>query len=147
MGTIVVGVDGSYGSRRALEWAIDEARRRSDELIAVHAWSLPIVVGTFEAVIPVAENVDFQKEAEGYLERTVKEVAGGDPDVPIRLEATQRPAASALVHASRDAELLVVGSRGFGGFRGLLLGSVGQQCAQHSHCPVVIVPHEERKAS
>ena len=144
MGTIVVGIDGSPGSRRALEWAVREARAHSDEILAIYAWSYPIVVGMFDSVLPVPEGVDLEKEAAEFLQRTVDKIAG-DAGVRIRIEVVQGSAGNALVDASRDADVLVVGSRGFGGFRGLLLGSTGQQCAVHAHCPVLIVPHEERE--
>lgn len=143
MGTIVVGIDGSAGSRRALTWALGEARLRGDEILAVHAWSNPVAFGTFEAIVPAPLNVDLQKEAGEFLGRVIKDVTGGDDSVPIRREVTEHSPATALVHASRDADMLVLGSRGLGGFRGLLLGSVGQQCAHHAHCPVVLIPHEE----
>lgn len=145
MGTIVVGVDGSEHGQRALEWAISEARIRGDGLTALHAWTYPTPVGPFEAIVPASIDVDFAKEAEELLVRAVKDATGGADDAPIRLEVVQMSAAQALIRASGEADLLVIGSRGLGGFKGLLLGSVGHQCAQHAQCPVVIVPHGERR--
>jgi nucleotide-binding universal stress UspA family protein len=142
---IVVGVDGSESARRALEWAVAEAKMREAEVVAIYSWSLPAAVGALDAII-VPADVDLQKEAEMILAGEIEAVAG-NADVPIRGETVRASAASALLDASKDADLLVVGSRGLGGFRGLLLGSVGHKCAHHSHCPVVIVPHEGRGPS
>ena len=143
MRKIVVGIDGSEDSRRALRWALDEARLRGAEVHAVHAWAYPVMAGSFEAIAPMLNDLDLGAEAANSLERDIKEVTAGDETVKIHREVKQGPAASALLQSSRDADLLVVGSRGLGGFRGLLLGSVGQQCAQHARCPVVIVPRDE----
>jgi len=145
MGTIVVGIDGSNGSQRALEWALTEAKLRGDEILALHAWTYPTVVGTaFATVVMPLPAAELDKEAAEFLQREIKEVTGGDESVVIRREVAQDPAASALVRASAEADMLVIGSRGFGGFRGLLLGSVGHQCVQHAVCPIVIIPHDER---
>lgn len=148
MGTIVVGVDGSEESHRALEWALEEARIRGVGVRALHGWTYPTPVGTFEAVVPAAIHVDFEEEAAEILARAIKDATGGgNEDVEIRTEVVQMSPARALIRASRDADLLVIGSRGLGGFRGLLLGSVGQQCSQHAYCPLVIIPHSERAQS
>jgi nucleotide-binding universal stress UspA family protein len=69
------------------------------------------------------------------------------PDAPIETRALEGQPATVLIDSSKDADLLVVGSRGLGGFRGLLLGSVGAQCAHHARCPVLIVPHEIANAA
>lgn len=139
METIVVGVDGSACSLAALRWAIEEGRLRGAKVHAVIAWSYPHVSTYHEAAhalkLPLAE------DAAATLERAVEEAAGEDPGVEIETEVVESRAAPALVEAGKDASLLVVGSRGLGGFTGLLLGSVSQQCAQHSPCPLVIV-HE-----
>lgn len=139
MGRIVVGVDGSEASIRALEWAIAEARIRDDELEVVHAWQIPIPAMTMEGAVSPAVNVDLRAEAEQAVARSVKSAFAGDPDVPVTISTPNAPAGSALIDASKGADLLVVASRGHGGFVGLLLGSVGQQCAQHAHCPTVVV--------
>jgi nucleotide-binding universal stress UspA family protein len=139
METIVVGVDGSAYSLAALRWAIEEARLRGAKVRAVTAWSYPHVSTYHEAAhalkLPLAE------DAAAIFKHAVAEAAGDDPGVEIETEVMESGPASALVEAAKDASLLVVGSRGLGGFRGLLLGSVSQQCAQHSPCPLVIV-HE-----
>jgi nucleotide-binding universal stress UspA family protein len=144
MQKIVVGVEGSDGSLEALKWAMGEARLRGAEIVALHAWTYPVVTGTFEAVVPADIKVDFAAESKELLDRTIKTITGGNGGVTVRPEVVQKPAAQALIEASRDADLLVIGSRGLGGFRGLLLGSVGQQCAHHASCPVVIIPHADR---
>jgi nucleotide-binding universal stress UspA family protein len=77
--------------------------------------------------------------AEKFLKETVAEVVGEGSDVAIEEVTTEGPAAEVLVDAAEGADLLVVGSRGHGGFAGVMLGSVSQQCAQHASCPVVIV--------
>jgi nucleotide-binding universal stress UspA family protein len=139
MGVIVVGVDGSDESREALRWALEEARLRKATLRAVHAWRDPYIV-TPGFAIP--EDFDFtalRSHAEDLLRTLVAEVGSEGSDVSIEEIAVEGPAASILVDAAEGAELLVVGSRGHGGFTGLLLGSVSQQCAQHASCPVVIV--------
>lgn len=136
----MVGVDGSDCSARALRWALEEARLRRAKVRAVIAWSYPHVSTYHEAAH--AMKVPFAEEAAAMLERAVSEARREAEDVEIENDVVESPAASALVEAARDASLLVVGSRGLGGFTGLLLGSVSQQCAHHAPCPLVIV-HEE----
>jgi nucleotide-binding universal stress UspA family protein len=148
MRTIVVGIDGSKQSTNALRWALEEADCRGNEVLAITAWSVPASATPMLGVTPAFYDTDFEVEAETLLKETVEKVtADVGLDVPVRTKAVSGSAARALVDASRDAELLVVGSRGYGGFRGLLLGSVGQQCAQHSFCPVVIVRGADTVAS
>lgn len=147
MGRIVVGVDGSEDAGQALAWAVSEARLRGDSVTVLYAWVYPTPVGTFEAIVPASLNVDFEKEADEVVSRAVESVGAGAAGVEITKEVVQAPPAQALVKASADADLVVIGSRGLGGFRGLLLGSVGHQVAQHARCPVVIIPHGERVAA
>jgi nucleotide-binding universal stress UspA family protein len=150
-GLIVVGVDGSDPSQRALRWALREAALRGDRVQVVTAWHLPLL-GTGEfpwAVVPPAsylemESDDLARRARERLEQTVREAASQAAadeavEVPTELRVVESGAAAALLDASRGADLLVVGSRGRGGFAGLLLGSVSQQCSQHATCPVVVV--------
>ena len=122
MGALVVGVDGSDESRRALEWALTEARTRGASVRVVHAYAEESSRG--EAGLIVNAEVA-NCDAAGV--QVVQEVVAGPP---VRV----------LLEAARDADLLVVGSRGRHGFPGLLLGSVSQQVANHAACPVVIVP-------
>ena len=137
MERIVVGVDGSQSSRDALRWAVDEARRRNAALEAVYAWHQPFVIG-YEYMGEM--NIGgFEDEAQQLLDAAVGEVdTTGVPSVERILVAGG--AAESLVEAAKGAALLVVGSRGRGGFSGLLLGSVSHQAAHHAPCPVVIIP-------
>ncbi len=142
MNSIVVGVDQSDGAKAALRFALEEARLRQATLRAVHAWqfaylgapgiegSVPHAGGEFEAL---------RSAAEAVLDATLEEVAVDAKGVKVERRVVQGAPAAVLVKESRDADLLVVGSRGHGGFAQLLLGSVSQQCAHHASCPVVIV--------
>lgn len=136
MAAIVVGVDGSEESKAALRWAVAEARLRDASVRAVYAWSLPHVAGGVGPLIePDIEML--QRDGERLLDAAIAEVDAEGVDVE-RASVEGSPA-SALVEAAEGADLLVVGSRGHGGFVGLLLGSVSQQVAHHAPCPVVIV--------
>jgi nucleotide-binding universal stress UspA family protein len=136
---IVVGIDHSDGAKAALRFALEEARLRHATLRAVHAWKFdylgaPGVMGT----LPPGEYEALQSAAEAALDATFKEVANAE-GVEVERWVVEGAPAAVLVEESRDASLLVVGSRGLGGFAQLLLGSVSQQCAHHAECPVVIV--------
>jgi nucleotide-binding universal stress UspA family protein len=140
--TVVVGVDSSEGGKDALRFALEEARLRKATLRAVFAWSFRAIATSAGMFEPPVE-FDFsqlQKDNEAVLSDVIKEVAGDTPDVEIVEEVVEGPAAQVLVEESKGADLIVVGSRGHGGFTGLLLGSVSQQVAHHATCPVVIVP-------
>jgi nucleotide-binding universal stress UspA family protein len=142
MGTIVVGVDGSPGALAALRFAIEEARLRKAQVKAVFAWSIPFVADVPSGLLPELL-ADFRADAETLLKEAL--VAAGDTTgVEIERVVADSPPGSALLEAAVGADLLVVGSRGRGGFRGLLLGSVSQQCAHHAPCPVVIVPSPKK---
>jgi nucleotide-binding universal stress UspA family protein len=139
---IVVGVDGSETSRHALHWAAHEAEAHQAELHVVHAWDVA-AVGAGVGIAPgrrAAAAPEGQHEAaEQFVNQIVEEELGADAPTAIRKSIARGGAASVLLEASRGAELLVVGSRGLGGFRGLLLGSVSSKMAHHASCPVVIV--------
>jgi nucleotide-binding universal stress UspA family protein len=141
-GRIVVGVDGSTGARAALTWALDEARLRGAALDVVYAWHAPtaVVSGPYGAS-PVDESgtESARKAAELVLERQLQAVDTQGVEVESLLPSAGPT--EALVDIAKDADLLVVGTRGRGGFTGLLLGSVSQQVSHHAPCPVVIVPH------
>lgn len=139
MGKIVVGVDGSPGSRAALRWAFDEARIRRAALEVVTVWQFPVMTSlpAFGAM-PPPDDMGEQAEAELRQVLVDEDVAPTD-EVPVTTVVAEGAAAPALLEASEGADLLVVGSRGHGGFTGLLLGSVSHQCASHSECPVVVV--------
>jgi nucleotide-binding universal stress UspA family protein len=135
---IVVGVDDSPGARSALHWAAAEAHALGAHLRAVTSWQDPAFL--MQPVGAAAgPPLDLEPFATGILDGAVAEVrAGGGPEID---EIVVRgPAGPALLAAAADADLLVVGSRGSGGFVGLLLGSVSQQVAAHSPCPVAIIP-------
>ena len=140
MSVIVVGVDQSEGARAALRFALEEARLRQAKLRVVHAWQFGYIGAPgFEGSLPAVggDLAEFHEAAEAALDETLRGmVADG---VAIERRVDQGAAAPVLIEESRDADLLVVGSRGHGGFAQLLLGSVSQQCAQHAFCPVVIV--------
>lgn len=139
MSVIVVGVDGSEESREALRWAIDEAHLRQATLRAVHVWTYPVIFAG-EFVPPDLVNANVLRDAaQKALDETVAEVAGKAPEVYIERVVEHGSVAHVLVEAARKADLLVVGSRGHGGFAGSLLGSVSQQCAHHAPCAVVII--------
>lgn len=142
MHTIVVGVDGSEGSLKALRFALEEAARRGAEVKAVSAWHIPGIVyevGWSAAPIDVAE---FPTIAEESLRTSLAAAGVNESAVKVTPVVRQGQAADVLCAEAIGADLLVVGSRGLGGFRGLLLGSVSNQCASHAPCPVVIIPHE-----
>lgn len=135
-GLIVVGVDGSTGGREALRFAMAEARLRGAELQAVSAWRYPYSYG--ESLVIVSDD-DLKAAAERGL---IEAIAAAGEQVGVQVEPVVRQgrAASVLLESAADADMLVVGSRGRGGFAGLLLGSVSQKCVQHAPCPVVVVP-------
>lgn len=145
---VVVGVDGSAGAREALRWAVAEARLRRSPLRAVHAWMFGYIGGSVEGY-PYwggspgsytslgVDLEDLHRAAEDLLEQALAEVEA--EGVEIERQVVQGPAAEVLVNAAAPGDLLVVGSRGHGGFADLLLGSVSQQCVHHAPCPVVVV--------
>jgi nucleotide-binding universal stress UspA family protein len=140
VGTIVVGIDGSENSHDALAWAVGEARLRGAKVRLLHSWTFPAVAAGADGL----PHADLQAAAEKVLD----EALGAIPDpkrVELEREVANDSPAQCLVQASETAELVVVGSRGLGGFTGLLLGSVTQQVVHHAKCPVVIVPHAERR--
>jgi nucleotide-binding universal stress UspA family protein len=176
MARIVVGVDASPGALRALAWGADEARLRMATLQVVHAYhaqalQAPVFFPSREALpgrvaaaggrppeeerdLTLEERAEFQaavrRQAEDLLEGLLREcgetVAGVDVQ---RTVVEDRNPAEALVELSADADLVVVGSRGRGGFTSLLLGSVGHAVVLHALCPVVVIPTnaEDRKAT
>lgn len=130
---VLVGVDGSDQSRRALRWAADYASLTGAPLTAVMAWDLPPNYG----MPAIYDDVDLEAQARTTLAETVTDALGGS--VSVSLQITQGHPAAVLVAASQQARLLVVGSHGHRGFAASLLGSVSSQCIHHAHCPVVVV--------
>jgi nucleotide-binding universal stress UspA family protein len=131
---VVVGVDGSAPSRLALQWAQFMAHVLDATIDAVTVWEISAFTAT-----EWAEDWDPEKEATTSLRTTIAEVLGSPPAVPVREIVRHGNAASEFVLASQGAQLLVVGSRGHGGFAGLLIGSVSSAAAEHAHCPVLII--------
>jgi nucleotide-binding universal stress UspA family protein len=148
-GPIVVGVDGSPASHEALRWALAEARRCDTSLKVVSAWMLPWGLG-LGVQFPDSLPADLQRVAEQLVASMVQNLGAETRDIRIEQVVAEGEPAHVLLQAAKDAQLLVVGSRGLGGFRELMLGSVSQQCAHHASCPVVIVRGvgpEEHEAS
>jgi len=136
-GRIVVGVDGSDSSQAALAWAVRQAALTGAEVEAVTAWQIPATYGYGYAMTLAIP--DLEKIARKVQGEAIAEAAGLAPDVRIRPVVVQDTPARALLDAAKGADLLVVGSRGHGGFTEALLGSVGQQCVHHAECPVVVI--------
>jgi nucleotide-binding universal stress UspA family protein len=139
---IVVGVDGSPGADAALRWAWDEAQRRHAQLNVVHAWTIPYVGELGWTSAAVVSQDALKQAAKATLADSLERVVPPGSHVIVHEVIAEGSAAAVLREQANDADLLVVGSRGRGGFAGLVLGSVSQQCAHHSPCPVVIVPPE-----
>ena len=137
---IVVGVEGSDGSRAALRWALDEAQVRGCPIVVVTAYLPTYVPATPDFGYVPLDPVDLVDEVTRMQDAAIDEALAARPvTVPIERQVLKGRAADLLIGEAAGAGLLVVGSRGRGGFRGLLLGSVSQQIAQHATCPVVIV--------
>lgn len=144
---VVVGVDGSEGATEALRWACAEARLRKAPLRVIHAWSFGNVgvvaggYGYFGVAGPlVGENeAELRAAAQTMVDDVVGRVAVEFPDVTVDRQVVDGGAAGTLIAAVDAGDLLVVGSRGHGGFAELLLGSVSLQCVHHAPCPVVVV--------
>jgi nucleotide-binding universal stress UspA family protein len=141
MSIIVVGVDGSAGSAKALRFALEEARLRGAEVKAVGAWHVPAAAYETGWVPISVDPTDYEKIARAALEKTLADAGAADADVSVTSVVREGNAADVLIEEARGDDLLVVGTRGLGGFNGLLLGSVSQQCAHHATCPVAIVPN------
>lgn len=148
-GRVVVGVDGSETAKKAARWAAREAKLRGMKLELVSAWEIPTysyAYGYGFAAISEEMLKSLAERAEGHLAAALEEARAEARDVQMETIAAEGQAANVLLEVSKGADLLVVGSRGLGGFRELLLGSVSQQCAHHSSCPVVIVRHVDEAA-
>lgn len=140
MDRIVVGVDGSDGSRRALETAIDLAAGLGVDVEALCVWSIVYGAGEFAMTLPMAHS-EFEEASRKALNDLVAEV---DPKgVVVHQSVVEGDASGVLVRASEDARMLVVGTRGHGGFVGLLIGSVSHKVIAHAKCPVLVVPSDE----
>ncbi len=138
---VVVGVDGSPSSRAALAWAVEQARLTGATVEAVIAWEVRANYGGYPVPVPAPAppNVDWGGLATKVLDHAIAEAPNLDKAVTIRPKVTPGNAGQALLDASKDADLLVVGHRGHGGLVEALLGSVSQYCVHHATCPVVVV--------
>lgn len=138
---IVVGVDGSESSKEALQWAARLAPALGATIHAIVAWEYPIVFG-LEGGIPSAWRPD--ETAKEILNNSLNAVFPKERPAGLKGSISQGHSTFVLLDASKEAEMLIVGSRGLGGFAGLLLGSVSSACAEHAKCPVLVV-HGEHK--
>jgi nucleotide-binding universal stress UspA family protein len=135
---IVVGVDGSSSSSRALQWAARQAEVTGAELHVVGAWNWAATYG----YVPTVE-FDWEHETSSMLDEVIEKAVGPGQRAHIRKHIAEGHPAQVLLDASEGADLLVVGSRGHGGFAGMLLGSVSQHLVAHARCPVVVVHDAE----
>jgi nucleotide-binding universal stress UspA family protein len=139
---IVVGIDGSHHSTKALEWALKEAAVQHTPLTVLTVHSVPASPWTGNPVIMEQDAGEQEKmlaAVEELTQRVASELGETRPD-SVTVRAINGFPAEALIEASTDADLLVVGSRGAGGFAKLMMGSISSQVVEHAHCPVVVVP-------
>jgi nucleotide-binding universal stress UspA family protein len=141
MSGITVGIDGSDHSVRALEWAVNEAAVRDAPLTVLTVHLVPQSGWTGNPIILPQDSEDLEKERQAAEEMTLKvtsQLVGARP-ASVTVRAVNGFPAQELIEASREADLLIVGSRGAGGFAKLMAGSVSSQVVHHAHCPVVVV--------
>lgn len=140
-GPLVVGIDGSEASARALRWALAEGRRRSVLVRAIMVWeSHAVMSGPAPLLLrPELAPHEIQHKHEEDLVRVVREALAGETSPEVQAELAEGHAADVLVKSSADATMLVLGDRGHGKFAGAL-GSTALRCAHKAHCPVLIVP-------
>ncbi|HEX6872631.1 MAG TPA: universal stress protein [Micromonosporaceae bacterium] len=136
---ILIGVDGSQQSDAALAFAFEEAALRGVELTALHAYTHPVSAGPGDMLPLVYDADQLESEETALLNEALREHRTRYPQVPVQARVVRDRASRALTRASQEASLVVVGSRGRGGFAGLLLGSVSQAVLHHAACPVAIV--------
>ncbi len=150
---IVVGVDNSPGSALALEWALNEGMLRGCPVRAISCWSLPPLYGVDVVAIVGLDPAEIERHSAEMLAHAVAAAMGKigkqKPDGPTNPPAIEQVvigglASQELVHESKGAEMIVVGSRGRGGFLGLLLGSTATQVIHHAACPVVVCRGEAK---
>jgi nucleotide-binding universal stress UspA family protein len=139
-GRIVVGVDGSDGSKAALRWAVGQAEFTGAKVEAVAAWEYPATYGWAPMY---SDDETLPELTKKQVSETVRDTLGTEAADLIGVTVTEGQSAHVLLTSSAGADLLVVGRRGRGGFAGLLLGSVSQHCVHHASCPVVVVPRAE----
>ena len=143
---IVVGIDGSEGAKAALAWACEEARRApGTKIVAVSSWMLPVSASS-PWVVGYDLPLDLTAVSAAELKASVAEVTSDRfADIEVEERVVCGSPSGVLIAEGADADMLVVGSRGLGGFKGLLLGSVSHQVVTHAPCPTVIVPHHDEQ--
>ena len=140
---IVVGVDGSASSRAALRWAVRQAKLTGGTVEAVIAWQLPTVItSTGWTPVYAVEEGDFAQDARKHIDAAIANVVEPADSQLVHTQVVKGHPAPVLLDAAAGADLLVIGSRGHGGFTDALLGSVGLHCVHHAHCPVLIMRGE-----
>jgi nucleotide-binding universal stress UspA family protein len=140
---IVVGVDGSVSSRAALRWAVRQAKLTGGTVDAVIAWELPTVItSTGWTPVYAVEEGDFAEDARKRIDAVIADVVEPADGQLVHTQVVKGHPAPVLLGAAAGADLLVIGSRGHGGFADALLGSVGLHCVHHAHCPVLIMRGE-----
>ncbi len=141
---IVAGIDGSPSSISALRWAIRQAGLTGATVDAMIAWHYPVSAGGYGwAPTGMGTAFDFKENAEKVLADAIGTACDPGSGVIVRARVVEGNAAQVLLDASDGADLLVVGSRGHGGFTEALLGSVSQHCVHHANCPVVVIRGQE----
>jgi len=143
MDTIVVGVDGSEPSRRALAFAAEEAHLRDARLRVVCAWQVPpAAYGGFTPAVDQSVLDAFRENAENVVRDAVEIVGKLHAELRVATRTPEGNAAERLLEEAAQADLLVVGNRGHGDVSSLILGSISHQVVHRASCPVVVVPHE-----
>jgi nucleotide-binding universal stress UspA family protein len=143
---VVVADDGSEPARLALRWAVEEARLRRCTLHVVRAWSIQTAPRPATWRPGYAPSLkEYEEAVRAELQRDVREAIGSDPGCEVNVHPVHAHPGPALVSASQRADLVVVGSRGMGGIRGMLLGSVSEQVVRHAACSVVVVRERRRE--
>lgn len=138
---VLLGVDGSPANDPAVGFAFEEASLRGVPLVAVHAWTHPMPSGPGDMLPVVYDQAAVGEDEERLLAEALAGWHDKYPDVVVHRKVVRQVPRKALIDASDGAQLVVVGTRGRGGFTGLLLGSVSQAVLHHAACPVAIVPH------
>jgi nucleotide-binding universal stress UspA family protein len=136
----VVGVDGSSHARLALEVAVAEAAARGAELEVVYAWEQPMAA-MYPATIPISVD-EMQQYAEAVMRRMLDDVDVSALTAPPVRSVCEGSPREILLDRASSADVLVVGARGIGGFRGMFLGSVSHAVSRHAECTVLVVPPE-----
>ena len=138
-GVVLVAIDGSPGSASAIAFGIDEARRRHAAVRLLHVWHAPTLLGGGQWILPPEIEARIGGSVQELVDAATATALKLAPDLELSADAVQGPVIPTIAAASAEADILIVGSRGHGGFAELVLGSVSQGLAQHAHCPVTIV--------